>query len=182
MLIFRVWVWSGLMAEARCWNVIRTARCVALLQWTHTTTHPHTLQITNCSFQWIWPWKQCYNCIIMTAAVTDGMSWSRVSVSMLTLLTSIPILTAPGVVYNSHKIRFKIMSKTSNGGNTLNVPPWRRKEVSFALTYAQLRRVFVNVPIAGPSASLQIRDVLILLPACALVRDAIALRNSKRVH
>jgi len=32
---------------------------------TSTHTHTHTLHITNCSFQWIWPWKQCYNCIIM---------------------------------------------------------------------------------------------------------------------
>lgn len=153
------------MAAARCWNVIRAARCVALLQST-PTTHPHTYYILFIPVA-----MTLKTVICMTAAVTDGMSWSRASVSML--LTSIPFLTAPGVVYNSHKMRFKIMSKTSDGVCMRNVLPWGRREITFSLTYAQTAPWFRKRPfiIAAPSASLRIRDVGLLWSVCLHARS-----------
>ncbi len=151
--------------------------CVATVNTDNTTTHftyyiliiPVAMTLKTAYF-----YRICMH-DVHTALIWLQLSQSRESVSML--LTTIPFLTAPGVVYKSLKMRFKIMSKTSDGVYMRSVHPWGRREYPFLWHMHLYYRDSFSISADSWRAS-----PLIRLLACALVRDAIALRNSKRVN
>ncbi len=145
------------MAAARCWNVTRTARCVALLQST-PTTHPHTSHITSWSFRWLWPWKRHtfigYVCMMSILHYYDCSCHRAVS--------PYPCYS-PQSRSSQRRVWFINLSKCDLKSCRSHMHLYYRD--SFSISADSWR--------ASP---------LIRLLACALVRDAIALRNSKRAN